>query len=304
MTKNVRILLATYNGARYLPQQLQSFAQQTHRDWQIFASDDGSTDQTMDILRQFRGPQEQVVTLQQGPRQGFAANFLSLLCADNLTTGWCALSDQDDVWLPHRLENGLALLRDIPDDRPALACARTQLVSPDLTPIRLSHSFDRFSFGNALVQNVVAGNTILLNPAAHALIRKAGQQPVPYHDWWIYQLICGAAGVIRYDPIPALLYRQHLENIQGENRSLAARLSRARGFGSGKWTKWFHANLVGLRRNASLLTPEHQSRLQSFDRIGTGSPLSRLRAAKALKAHRQTPFETASLYLGAAYGLI
>ena len=96
----VRILLATWNGARYLQAQLDSYLAQDHDNWALWVSDDLSTDGTWEILQAFaaRHPEREIV-LKRGPGRGSAANFLSLLCDPELPVGPVALSDQDDVWL-------------------------------------------------------------------------------------------------------------------------------------------------------------------------------------------------------------
>ena len=110
MAPHVRILMATFQGATHLPAQLASFEAQSHADWSLWASDDGSTDATPDLLRAFAARHPGRVRLIDGPRKGSAANFLHLLGHPDLPPGLTALSDQDDVWLPHRLMRGLQQL--------------------------------------------------------------------------------------------------------------------------------------------------------------------------------------------------
>ncbi len=98
----VTIVMATLNGERYLPDQLDSIARQSHRDWRLFVSDDGSTDATRAILSDFA--RQHPVTVVSGPALGCAAaNFLSALCHPDLPAGPVALADQDDVWLDGKL---------------------------------------------------------------------------------------------------------------------------------------------------------------------------------------------------------
>lgn len=106
----VAILLATYQGERFLAAQLDSIAAQSCRDWRLVVSDDGSTDTTREILRRFAAAHpDRDIELRDGPRQGATRNFLSLLdaVAPGEAVAWC---DQDDLWLPNRLARGLAAL--------------------------------------------------------------------------------------------------------------------------------------------------------------------------------------------------
>ena len=106
---SVTIVMATRNGAAHLAEQLDSIARQTHADWSLFVSDDGSTDDTKRILADFA--RSHPVTVVDGPRKGAAANFLSALCHPDLPLGTIALADQDDIWLPGKLARGLGRRR-------------------------------------------------------------------------------------------------------------------------------------------------------------------------------------------------
>lgn len=296
----VTVVMATRNGARHLDEQLASLAAQSHGDWRLRVGDDGSTDATRDILSGFRdgtgAPQE----VEPGPERGFAANFLTLIagCAD--VPGWVALSDQDDVWYPDKLSRALNALMTLPPERPAVYCARTMLVDQQGRRIGPSRRHRYFTFRNALVQNVVAGNTIVLNPAAHALVARAGAVAVPYHDWWIYLLVTGAGGQVIYDPEPVMDYRQHAGNVQGENRSASAVLRRGGGFLNGTWRSWFEANMAALEKVAPLLNDETSAALARWQ--ARRGPLARTRGYLGLGAYRQRPHETAALYVGSLIG--
>src|SRR5579872_4006567 len=96
---SVAILLGTYNGAKFLPQQLRSFDEQDFSGWRLIASDDGSSDATVALLSQFRDQHEpRKVEFRGGPQRGFVANFLSLACDQAITADYYAFADQDDVW--------------------------------------------------------------------------------------------------------------------------------------------------------------------------------------------------------------
>lgn len=299
----ISILMCTYNGAQYIGDQLQSLSEQTHQNWSLRVQDDGSTDATPQKIKAYAATIPQSVTVSKGPGQGFAANFITGLCAPGFAPGWVALSDQDDVWYPDKLARAYRLLADRPTDRPALACARTLLTDAEGSPLGPSRRHRHFRFENALVQNVVAGNTILLNPAAHALLRAAGPVPVPYHDWWCYLLVTAAGGQVLYDPEPCMGYRQHGQNVLGENRSTKAVLRRAGSFAGGRWRGWFEANMAALIRCRDLLTPEIQTRLDAYRAEDLTSPRGLARGLHRLGAHRQRRYETAALYAGIRSGL-
>lgn len=266
---HVHILMCTYNGADFIADQLESFARQDHRNWSLWVRDDGSSDDTLAIVQAFRDthPQHEV-HIRQGAQDGVAMNFLTLLCDAELAQrpGFVALSDQDDVWLPHRLSRGLEALGRLPSDEPALYGSRTILVDEDLTHRRESRPFRRPpGFANALVQNILAGNTMLLNEPALRLLREAGpQSDIPFHDWWIYQLLAGADATIVADPEPALLYRQHGSNTLGANLGRGALQRRLSLLRNRHFKSWVDGNNAALTRNAKLLTSENAQKLETF----------------------------------------
>jgi glycosyltransferase involved in cell wall biosynthesis len=101
----VAILLGTYNGEKFLAEQLDSLENQTHKNWIIIASDDGSTDRTLEILQQYQAkwPVGKLTVL-NGPKKGFCQNFLSLACNNIIRADYYAFCDQDDVWFDGKIE--------------------------------------------------------------------------------------------------------------------------------------------------------------------------------------------------------
>ena len=311
--ERICILMGARNGAADLPAQLDSFAAQSHGRWDLIVSDDGSTDASREIVRDFAARMRAAgrrVTLTEGPRRGFVANFLGLIGQAPPAARWLALSDQDDVWLPDRLARGLAALTALPEDRPALYCSRTWITDADLVRRRLSMRFARRpGFLNALVQNIAAGNTILLNPAAAALARAAAPAAAAVpglaaHDWWLYQLVTGVGGTVIHDPEPTLLYRQHAENQIGANDGWRARMSRLRMLLGGRFADWNAANIAALETAAAHLTDDNRAALARFAAL-RGLPLvARVRAFAALGLYRQSPLGQAALWLAVLLGRI
>lgn len=300
----VTILLALHQGARHILDQLDSFAVQDHPDWRLTVSDDISTDRGPELVRDWaaRHP-DRHIDLIGGPGRGFAANFLHLLAhADGPLV---ALSDQDDVWLPDKLTRAVAALRALPDGQPALYCARTVICDQTLRPLAQSPRWHRgFSFANALVQNVAAGNTIVLNAAALDLARRAAPAAsgIVAHDWWLYQIVTGAGGRVIRDDRPVLFYRQHAANRMGRNdtlRGAAGRLSRLM---SGEFRDWTDRHCAALLAAADLLTPQNRARLDAFMAARRATGLRRLARLREAGIYRQTTAATTALWLAAALG--
>jgi glycosyltransferase involved in cell wall biosynthesis len=311
----VAILMGVYNGAADLPEQLASFDAQTHTDWELVASDDGSSDDSARILDAFAAEQAgrgRRVTRRAGPARGFVANFLSLLADAPEGADWVALSDQDDVWLPDRLARGVAALSQLPENgpesEPALYCSRSWIVDERLQNPRLSPDFGKPpGFRNALVQNIAPGNTILLNRAAAALARAAAPAAqavpdLPVHDWWLYQLVTGAGGRVIRDPAPTLYYRQHDSNLIGSNDGHRARLRRIAMVLDGRFGAWNTANLAALSGAGDLLTEDSRALLQGFAALRGRGLAGRLVGLGRSGLYRQTLYGQTALWVAALLG--
>ena len=127
----VAILMCTKNGAAFLDEQLKSIADQTHANWSLIVSDDGSTDTTVKIIQRFADSHAQKTVVRNGPAKGVSANFLSLATDPTIDADYFAFSDQDDLWYKDKLQRALTWLTTVPADVPALYCGRTELVSDD-----------------------------------------------------------------------------------------------------------------------------------------------------------------------------
>lgn len=259
----LHILLATYNGARFLPEQLDSLLAQQEASWRLLWRDDGSTDGTRALLEAFARRTGRAAEAMTPPgRAGALGSFMHLLAAAP-EGGHHAFCDQDDVWLPGKLARAQAALADMPEAQPALYCSRQRLVDAALRPTGLSPLPRRpLGFRNALVQNVVTGCTLVLNDAARRLVLAAPPPPPgTMHDWWCYLLVSGAGGRMCFDPEPGLLYRQHGANAVGTQASLLRRGVAAFTRGPERFLAVFSAHVERLLAAAPLLTAEARETL-------------------------------------------
>jgi glycosyltransferase involved in cell wall biosynthesis len=289
-TMRVAILMCTKNGAEFLDEQLKSIAAQIHTNWILFASDDGSTDKTRDILERFSQDCPQRVIVRDGPEKGVCVNFLSLAIDPTIDADYYAFSDQDDIWHPDKLRRALNWLFSVPEAVPGLYCGRTALMSVDGQHQGLSPLFTRQpTFANALVQNLAGGNTMVFNRATKTLLERVGHLDVILHDWWLYQLVSAAGGMIHYDPQPMLKYRQHWRNVIGSNEGWRARFSRIRTMLGGRVHDSNAKNIAALNSIPSqLITPQNRKVLMLFAKATTVSLVTRLIYLKRSGVYRQT----------------
>ena len=304
----------TYNGGAFLGPQLQSLFAQTHINWRLVVSDDGSTDNTLDLVvyatfsfrndqlsvvhgpRRARVPSDQPVD----PRQPATLNFLALTRAPEVEGSYFAWCDQDDVWQPEKLERAVGWLDTVPSQVPALYCSRTQLISENGTPVGISPLFAKPpSFRNALVQSLAGGNTMVFNRAARDLIASAGEVDVVAHDWWAYLLVTGAGGVVNYDRDPTVQYRQHGQNLVGTNQGVPAVLRRMHMVLAGGFSQWMDLNLAALEANTHLLTAANRMVLREFCERRRSDLKSRIGCITSLGLYRQTARGQLALWLAA-----
>lgn len=307
MAGRIRILLCSWNGARWLPEQLNSYLAQEHRDWDLWVSDDGSSDGTLALLEAFRAEHGagREIRILRGPGRGSTRNFLSLLCHPELGPGPVALSDQDDIWLPQKLTRAMAVVGD--GTKTSLYGAQSLHVDEAGRMIGRSRGLRRPpEFRNALWQNMVSGHSAALSAGALELVRRAGvPEGLAYHDWWLYQLLTGAGAEVVIEEEPVLLYRQHGQNVMGAHLGLKARLERLRLVLGGGFGAWVAANLAALERVAPLLTPEHAALLARLRAAGARdgrAGTQRLALALREGLHRQSAAETQLFRLAAGLG--
>jgi len=209
--RNVQILLATYNGGRYLDGQLASLRRQDCADRiSLLIRDDGSTDDTVARLERF-DPGPLAITLMRGDNLGVTGCFQALMTAADREAGCFLFCDQDDVWAPGKVTAAVAALPK--SDEPALYCGRSIITDAALKPRGLTAAAPRGpSFRNALIQNIAPGHTMAFN---RSLLDVAAQTFDParaiMHDHWAY-LLASALGTVVFDSRPWAWYRTHGAN--------------------------------------------------------------------------------------------
>lgn len=297
---SVVILQSSYNGARFLEDQLRSFEYQSHRDWVLINADDGSTDATLNIFTEFQkkvGFQRAV--LQKGPGRGYVVNFLSLISDENIKADYFAFSDQDDIWEPDKLEHALNWLAKIPASVPGLYCSRTSLIDESGQAIGFSPLFGKPpSFANALVQNIAGGNTMVFNEAARQLLKAGGIVDVPSHDWWLYMLVSGVEGALFYDRYCSVRYRCHPNNVVGSNLGVRPRILRAKMLLEGQFRHWTDMYLAAIEACRPALTSRSQAILDAFRKARHEGLPARMGDMRRSGVYRQTMLGNIGLFVG------
>jgi glycosyltransferase involved in cell wall biosynthesis len=257
----VEVLMSTYDGERYVREQVASILHQSHCRLRLAVRDDGSRDGTAAVLRSLDDPRLKVRT---GENLGLPQSFFRLIDESSDDADLWALSDQDDVWSPEKLARAVSRLAQV--DGPAMYCARVAVVDQDLRSLYLHELPWRGpSFANALVQNIALGCTIVINREARDLLRGRWPRECVMHDAWMYLVVAGC-GTVVYDHEPVVLYRQHGRNSVGMGRGpwsrLAGRVRRQLSLGGAG--KHGRQDCELLRLHADRLTPTSRSELEQF----------------------------------------
>ena len=217
MAKKVNILLSTYNGEKYIEEQLESVFTQTYSNIYLYIRDDGSTDATVEKIRQYlkkfpeRASRTRWIPNETNENIGYMQSFWKLL---ELASGadYYAFCDQDDVWLPEKVESGVKRLECEGQenlDLPLLYFSNFYQCNQDLSDKREGRIYlEPIEFENVLFYTPAFGFTILINENLRQLVlRKFNHDGLP-HDGWI-QKVAAAFGKIFYDPRCMAYYRRH-----------------------------------------------------------------------------------------------
>ncbi|WP_256586242.1 glycosyltransferase family 2 protein [Pseudomonas sp. Irchel s3f10] len=286
----VAILLCTYQGERYLAEQIDSIISQTYDNWVIYASDDGSQDRTLEILRSFQkklGTERLFIF--SGPQQGYANNFVSLVKNQNIVADYYAFCDQDDIWSADKLCVAIQWLKRNTTDIPSLYCGRTALVNE--SGVKIGHSpLFKYppSFKNALVQSLAGGNTMVFNHALKKIASVTVNSEIISHDWWFYILATACGGQVFYDFESHVSYRQHSDNVIGANAGVISGLSRLKKMLGGRLLEWNRRNLKAVELLKGRMPPANLIVLENFERARCSPLLRRCVFLMRSGVYRQT----------------
>lgn len=213
----VNILMATYNGEKFLAQQIESIQKQTFKEWNLLIRDDGSSDKTCDIIRNFTAKDSRIRFINENEHHnlGVIKSFFTLVNYE--VADFYFFSDQDDVWLPEKLSVSLEAAKHKASDVPLLVYTDLKVVNQELNILQDSMIRAQSHHANTtllpeLTENTVTGGTMMIN---HALAEKwFTPNDILMHDWFL-ALLAASLGEIIYLDLPTQLYRQHENNVLG-----------------------------------------------------------------------------------------
>jgi rhamnosyltransferase len=223
--KRIAILMATYNGENFLRTQIDSLLAQSYSNWTLYIHDDGSTDQTLDILHNYTSQHPNIIVLEYPPLKSATKNFLSLL--DRVEADYYLFCDQDDYWLPNKIEKELIRMQDIESTHPNKPIIVFSDLSVTDESLRITDKsmwevsgirpelLTNFDLGGAF--EFVTGCTMLFNQEAKNSLNVSAQKAT-VHDLWLSLCVLRAGGIISAIAVPLVLYRQHTKNTLGASK--------------------------------------------------------------------------------------
>ncbi|BDD40574.1 glycosyltransferase family 2 protein [Streptococcus ruminantium] len=223
----VNILMSTYNGQRFLPEQIRSIQEQTYTDWELFIRDDGSSDRTREIIQDFVNQDRRIHFIEEesGENIGVIKSFHRLVNYD--VADYYFFSDQDDIWLPDKLEVSLQKAQMYPMDKPLMVYMDLKVVDQQLevmteSMIRSQSHHANTELVQELTENTVTGGVAMINHHLAQMWRVT--ENILMHDWYL-ALLASAFGTLVYIDQPGELYRQHSDNVLGA-RTLSKRFKK------------------------------------------------------------------------------
>lgn len=279
------VLMSTYNGERFVGEQLRSILSQLPHDALVMVRDDGSSDATVSIINSFNDAR---ISVSVGRNVGFGRSFFELL--KQAPRGWdmYMLSDQDDVWLPGKVQRAWGYVLAA-GEQPFLYCTDTQLVDANLRPLGVSRKV--IADGNlleALTDNQVTGCTVAMNSAllARAVPNDDAIDWVHFHDWWLY-VVATAFGRVHCDHQPTTLYRQHRDNQIGAGVGVFKYIKMLAYLRRRNWLASMTSQVIAFRYcHGRMLSPDQQMMLDQLYASGHG--LRRWRMVFSLRRHRRS----------------
>ena len=223
----VNILMSTYNGQQFLTEQIRSIQDQSYTDWTLFIRDDGSSDNTKEILKDFERQDSRIhlIDSDKSDNLGVIKSFHKLVNHDR--ADYYFFSDQDDVWLLNKLELSLKEAQNYLADLPLMVYMDLKVVNQDLEIMTESMVKSQSHHANTelvqeLTENTVTGGVAMINHALAEMWQETDD--ILMHDWYL-ALLASAFGNLVFIDQPGELYRQHSDNVLGA-RTLSKRFKK------------------------------------------------------------------------------
>lgn len=213
--KKVQVLLSTYNGEKYIKEQIKSIMLQEEVEVYLLIRDDGSTDKTVEILDEIVEKNNNI-KLYVGKNIKSARSFMDLLKKSDDEIDYYAFADQDDIWKPKKLISAIEKLEK-KSDKPSLYMSALEIVDENLNKIETKKVNGKFTFEGEMIRNFSTGCTMVLNKKMRNIVNAYTPNYIIMHDSWITRVCYAIGGNVIIDDNTYIKYRQHSNNVLGYN---------------------------------------------------------------------------------------
>ena len=294
----INIVLSTYNGAKFLAEQIESIQKQTFTDWQLLIRDDGSIDETPQIIKQFVAADKRIKFINADKRENFGVikNFFTLVKFE--AADYYFFSDQDDVWLPNKMATMLDEAAKHDQAKPLMVYMDLSVVDQNLVVTQPSMIRSQSHHANTtllaeLTENTVTGGVAMIN---HALAEKwVDTDDIVMHDWYL-ALLATATGKLVYIDKPGELYRQHDNNVLGARtlrKRFAKWLNPLQALGKYWWLIRTSQKQAGLLLGQPDLSTRHREMVEAYVGLINQGMTQRLSLLKKYQFKKNKRFHTA-----------
>lgn len=287
----IAILMATYNGGRYLDSAILSILKQSYQDFILYIHDDGSDDNTLDIISYYLKTHPQKVKYIDGNTVRSATkNFLFML--ESVRAKWYMFADQDDIWDERKVEVLIhrALCCPNSETSPLLLYSDLEVVDSNLNCISKSfYKYNRINpyktkLSQVITQNVVPGCTCLFNEKLRTeALKYENIDNIRYHDWWL-ACVAAATGQLVYVNKQLVKYRQHTDNVVGaEKDGIASNINSVIRIFTSNQMKKSHIRIVRFvkqayeLKNVSFVNEEDRKMILNFHNFSSLNKLCRIK---------------------------
>lgn len=234
LNPKVIICVSTYNGEKYIKNQIESLLKQDYKNTEIYVRDDGSKDNTLEILKQYE--KDQKIKLIVGKNVGVVRSFYECLEKAYSNGDYFAYCDQDDFWHANKITRAVNMLKNEKNDKPLLYFSEFNYCDEQLNFLNKSKLNRRGAdFKNSLVECIAFGISEVFNKQLAKKILDSGTENVCFHDWWAYMIASGMGKVI-YDNEATVEYRRTGANVSPSGKSaIGLQIYRIKKFVFGKY---------------------------------------------------------------------
>lgn len=257
--EKIQVLMSTYNGEKYIEEQINSILNQKGVNVDLLIRDDGSNDSTIEKLNKY----ENKINFYIGENIKPAKSFMELI-KNAGDYNFFAFADQDDIWKEQKLNRAINKIKEIDNGQPIIYFSDKELIDEKLNTIYHKKINYNLSFKSAMIRNIATGCTIVINKKLMEIIKQYEPTYLEMHDAWIYRVCLAIGGSVIYDDCELIKYRQHNNNVIGAKESLKKQIiRRINSFKNCKHVREKTAQEM-LKAYANIITKENLKVIKAF----------------------------------------